>query len=69
MTVARSHLEALERHPFDAVLLPLNYPMHQIPEYAADLERLREECRHRKPVRAGAHHRSGRKWNRTKFAD
>ena len=47
VTVARSHMEALERHPFDAVLLPLNYPMHQIPEYAADFERLHEECRRR----------------------
>jgi len=47
VTVARSHLEALERHPFDAVLLPLNYPMNQIPEYAADFEELRQECRRR----------------------
>ena len=47
VTVARSHREALERHPFDAVLLPLNYPMHQIPEYAADFDELRELCRRR----------------------
>ncbi|MDE0230313.1 MAG: aldo/keto reductase [Spirochaetaceae bacterium] len=47
VTVARSHLDALERHPFDAVLLPLNYPMFRIPEYAADFEELHQECRRR----------------------
>ena len=47
VTVARSHLDALERHPFDAVLLPLNYPMYRIPQYAADFEELRQECRRR----------------------
>ena len=47
VTVARSHLDALERHPFDAVLLPLNYPMYRIPEYASDFEELRAECRRR----------------------
>ena len=47
VTVARSHLDALGRHPFDAVLLPLNYPMYRIPEYAADFEELRQECRRR----------------------
>ena len=45
VTVARMHLNALQRHPFDAVLLPLNYPMFQIPEYAADFRELRELCR------------------------
>ena len=47
VTVARMHLNALQRHPFDAVLLPLNYPMLQIPEYAADFRELRELCRQR----------------------
>ena len=47
VTVARMHLEALRRHPFDAVLLPLNYPMFQLPEYAADFTELRETCRQR----------------------
>ena len=47
VTVARSHMDALERHAFDAVLLPLNYPMYRIPEYAADFEALRELCRRR----------------------
>ena len=47
VTVARTHLNALLRHPFDAVLLPLNYPMFQIPEYAADFRELRELCRQR----------------------
>ena len=41
------HLEALRRHPFDAVLLPLNFPMFQLPEYAADFTELRETCRQR----------------------
>ena len=47
VTVARTHLDALQRHPFDAVLLPLNYPMFQLPEYAADFRELRERCRQR----------------------
>ena len=47
VTVARMHLDALRRHPFDAVLLPLNYPMFRIPEYAADFRELRELCRQR----------------------
>ena len=47
VTVARMHLNALQRHPFDAVLLPLNYTMMQIPEYAADFRELRELCRER----------------------
>ena len=47
VTVARMHLNALQRHPFDAVLLPLNYPMFRIPEYAADFRELRELCRQR----------------------
>ena len=47
VTVARTHLNALQRHPFDAVLLPLNYPMYRIPEYAADFEELRALCRER----------------------
>ncbi len=46
-TVARTHLDALQRHPFDAVLLPLNYPMYEIPQYAADFEELRTLCRER----------------------
>ena len=47
VTVARMHLNALQRHPFDAVLLPLNLPMFRIPEYAADFRELRELCRQR----------------------
>ena len=47
VTVARTHLDALHRHPFDAVLLPLNYPMYRIPQYAADFEALRTLCRER----------------------
>ena len=47
VTVARMHRDALQRHPFDAVLLPLNYPMFQLPEYAADFAELHELCRQR----------------------
>ena len=46
-TVARMHLRSLQRYPFDAVLLPLNYPMLQLPAYAADFAELREVCRQR----------------------
>ena len=47
VTVARTHLNALQRHSFDAVLLPLNYAMSRIPEYAADFNELRKLCRRR----------------------
>lgn len=39
-TVAAMHRRSLERFPFDSVLLPLNYPMLQNPQYAADFEAL-----------------------------
>ena len=38
------HLRALEIYPFDAVLLPLNYPMWRNGEYRADFLELREVC-------------------------
>ena len=47
VTVAAMHRRSLERFPFDSVLLPLNYPMLQNPEYAADYAELVEICRHR----------------------
>jgi aryl-alcohol dehydrogenase-like predicted oxidoreductase len=43
-TVAAMHLRSLERFPFDAVLLPYNYPMMQNPHYAADFETLVARC-------------------------
>lgn len=47
VTVARMHRRSLDRFPFDSVLLPLNYPMLQNPQYAADFAALREVCRER----------------------
>lgn len=36
----RTHLEALRRHPFDTVLAPVNYRLHQDPVYRAGYEAL-----------------------------
>lgn len=43
--VANMHLRSLERFDFDSVMLPYNYPMMQIPQYARDFERLMKLCR------------------------
>jgi aryl-alcohol dehydrogenase-like predicted oxidoreductase len=45
--VAAMHRRSLERFPFDAVLLPYNFSMMAIPEYAADFEALVALCRER----------------------
>jgi aryl-alcohol dehydrogenase-like predicted oxidoreductase len=45
--VAAMHRLSLDRFPFDSVLLPYNYTMLQIPQYAADVEALRTICRRR----------------------
>ena len=45
--VAAMHCRSLERFPFDSVLLPYNFTMMAIPEYAADFERLLALCRER----------------------
>ena len=45
--IARLHLRALEIYPFDAVLLPLNYPMSRNEDYMNDFNRLRAACRER----------------------
>lgn len=47
VTVAAMHRRSLERFAFDSVLLPLNYPMLQNPDYAADFEALAATCRER----------------------
>jgi aryl-alcohol dehydrogenase-like predicted oxidoreductase len=47
VTVAAQHLRALERFPFDSVLLPYNYPMMQNPQYAQDFEELMNVCTER----------------------
>ncbi len=45
--IARLHLRALEIYPFDAVLLPLNYPMSLNEDYMSDFDELRAVCRER----------------------
>lgn len=47
VTVAEMHMRSLERFPFDAVLLPYNYPMMMNPQYAADFEALVSLCQER----------------------
>jgi aryl-alcohol dehydrogenase-like predicted oxidoreductase len=47
VTVAAMHRRSLERFPFDAVLLPYNYPMMENGEYAADFEALAALCTER----------------------
>ena len=42
--IPKLHLRALEIYPFDAVLLPLNYPMFLNDSYRADFCELREVC-------------------------
>jgi hypothetical protein len=41
------HMRALDIFPFDSVLLPLDYPLYQIPEYRAGFDALGEVCRAR----------------------
>ena len=43
--VAAMHCRSLEGFPFDSILLPYNFTMMAIPEYAADFERLAALCR------------------------
>ena len=47
LDIARLHLRALEIYSFDAVLLPLNYPMSRNADYMSDFDRLRALCRER----------------------
>jgi aryl-alcohol dehydrogenase-like predicted oxidoreductase len=44
VTAPAMHTRSLERHGFDSVLLPWNYPMARNPAYAADFESLLELC-------------------------
>lgn len=44
-TAPATHLEALKRFPFDAVLTPLNYKLYSISEYKHDFDALREETK------------------------
>jgi aryl-alcohol dehydrogenase-like predicted oxidoreductase len=43
--IAAMHLRSLERFAFDSVLFPYNFPMLNIPQYAADVEALINSCR------------------------
>lgn len=45
--VAAMHRRSLERFAFDSVLLPYNFPMLDIPEYAAEVEALLATCQQR----------------------
>jgi len=47
VTAPAMHLKSLERHPFDSVLLPWNYPLAQNPQYAADFAALLATCQER----------------------
>jgi predicted aldo/keto reductase-like oxidoreductase len=38
------HMRALERFDFDSVLLPLNYPLYEDPQYRADFDALVKVC-------------------------
>ena len=47
VTVARQHLRSLEQYPFDAVLLPYNYPMSLNAAYMAEFSQLATVCAER----------------------
>jgi aryl-alcohol dehydrogenase-like predicted oxidoreductase len=47
VTVAAMHRRALERFPFDSVLLPYSYILMQNPQYAADWHALAALCQER----------------------
>ena len=47
LTAPVQHKKALEKFAFDSVLLPLNYPLAQNPQYLADFNALVEVCRAR----------------------
>lgn len=46
-TAAAMHLRSLARHDFDSVLMPYNYPIMQVPAYAAEFEALARLCNER----------------------
>ena len=45
--IANMHRRSLDRFAFDSVLLPYNFAMLEIPEYAAEVEALLASCRER----------------------
>ena len=48
VTAPAMHIQSLERHDFDTVLVPWNYPLAQNPRYAADFEALLALAKERK---------------------
>lgn len=48
LTVAKMHLQALQRFAFDSVLLPLNYVLAQNPQYMSDFGALVNYCREKR---------------------
>jgi aryl-alcohol dehydrogenase-like predicted oxidoreductase len=44
LAVPAHHLRSLEHFDFDSVLFPCNYPLMQIPQYAADVAALVAKC-------------------------
>lgn len=47
LRIPRMHLRSLERHDFDSVLFPLNYPLFSMEGYRQDAEELLGVCRER----------------------
>ena len=47
LAAPRMHLRSLERFPFDAVLLPMNFVLARDPGYRADFDALRAVCERR----------------------
>ena len=64
-SVARRHIESLERFPFDSVLLPYNYPMMSQPAYAADFEELAQICDERGVAMQTIKSVARRRWTET----
>ena len=52
LSVTRMHMRSLERHDFDSVLLPYNYPLSQNATYQQEFETLLDRCRSAKRRRA-----------------
>ena len=47
LRVPRMHLQSLQRYDFDSVLLPWNYVLAKMPQYATDFETLIALCKER----------------------
>jgi 3-methyladenine DNA glycosylase AlkD len=45
LRVPRMHLQSVQRFDFDTVLLPYNYVLAKIPQYATDFENLLTDCK------------------------